>query len=90
MSLQEQIHAIDNLILYIEKTLPGEVGIIEENSESAINFFRQNGRSEIAQNVESNMSAIKEKLDKLMKELQAENCVYLRGVRDDLYRAMND
>lgn len=90
MSLFEQIKAIDAMIDYIEKTLPGAIKIINEDAESAVRFFRQNGRTDLAdEGVIPRLSDINAKLEKLMEKMNKQDLVYLYEFRNDLYRALN-
>lgn len=89
MSLIEQIKAIDAMIQYIEITLPGDINRVNEEAEAAVRFFRQNGRTDLAdQGVAPRLSAINMKLEELMMKLKTFDLEYLNTIRDDLYNAL--
>ena len=90
MSLIEQIKAIEAMIQYIEITLPGDINRVNEEAESAAIFFRQNGRTDLAdQGVAPRMAAINTKLEDLMMKLNKVDLDYLNTIRNDLYKALN-
>lgn len=90
MSLIEQIRAIDEMIDYIETTLPDDIRRINENMDDSVRLFRQNGRSDIADWIESpHMFFINEELGRLMDKLKYRDLDYLRRLRNDLYDTLN-
>lgn len=90
MSLIEQIRAIDAMIQYIEKVLPHEIDMLNDEAVSVAGYFRQNGRTDLAdRGVLPRISSIKIKLDKLEANLKSRNLDYLYRVREDLDRALN-
>lgn len=95
MSLVEQIKAVEDLIQYVEKTLPNDIKSIQSEAEDAMRFFRQNGRTEIAAQIDVYMRGIDSSLsyyhaDGLMCRLKNGNLDYLYGVREHLLRALNE
>lgn len=89
-SLREQIKAIDSMIDYIEKVLPPEIEKIKNDADSAAIFFRQHGRTDLAdEHLVPKMAKIREQMDELMAELNKENLDYLYRERERLNRALN-
>lgn len=89
-SLIEQIKAIESMIDYIEKVLPADIKGIEEDADSAVRFFRQHGRTDLADDrLAPKMAKIIEKMDELMDKLRQRDLDYLYRVKERLYRALN-
>lgn len=90
MSLYEQISAIETMIEYIEKTLPGDIRMINEDVESAARYFRQYGRTDLADGgVAPHMASLNLKMEALMTKLYNDDLVYLYELRDTLYNVLN-
>lgn len=90
MSLVEQIRAITDMIDYIEKTFPDDIELINNDAESAVRYFYQNGRTDLAAKVEAKRSKMEEKLNDLRDKLFHEDLDYLYRVKDNLVRVYNN
>lgn len=89
-SLYEQIKAIDSMITYIETTLRDDINGINASVDSAAVFFRQHGRTDLAdEHLRPIMDKIIKLLDELMEKLNKDDLDYLYRVKERLNRALN-
>lgn len=87
MSLCVQIKALDEMIMYIERTLPADIERFSEEVNSTMNSFLQKGGPiEVYQKVMTDYlrNELKPRLEALQEKLIRCDLEYLQEVRDHL------
>lgn len=91
MSLYEQIKAINEMIQYIEETLPTDIRCLNDEVEDAVMAFRQNGRTDIADHIKGkHLANVNQNFEELLDNLRRRDLDYLCSIKEKLEQALNE